>query len=518
MVTRTNTKPPPNDNSGLHECSSENLSYRTPSPKTYHRSSSLSVRTPQRLQETVKTDIPGSDQPELEKEDDGHWEDDEYTLFLPVPEPSTPSLPPEPRNGGKGSCSRSSKRKRDVFDDDELPSSSPPYSAQPLPLSIKRQRQAELKSGLLEIASTPENSPIRQGLNVESQIMSHKRNGIFDELDKDLSEDGSSGEYSCSESQTNPVGRQVSPTLSSPTRAVSETQTGTTQAVFKDATQFIDVEVPSPDEGWGDEDIQDEVIQGGDVRDEDIREKEMHENLTDEDVNNTFNLEPDPNAQLLDFNHDETISETQCTVTDTQGLLDSRTQTPNLDVADPEDGWGSIGGMLSSSPREAQPTLPDTQNLLYSKTQMPELDVPEPDGGWDSLGIGPSSAASTPAPRSSPPPIAPVDQEAPDEDDVMEVWTTSKIALRYPVADIHKALYVTGTDDFSLADYALWFMSGQGKGQIPPNKPGIWTEEDDADLHSIDTRKVQRVHEKHGVPRCNSRLQFLILYGPREQE
>ena len=137
----------------------------------------------------------------------------------------------------------------------------------------------------------------------------------------DILDDSSSGDDPSSEFKSKCTGRQASPTLSSPTRMVPSTQTVTTQAAFQDRIQFIDLDVPNPDERWQDENIQ-----------------------------SSIDPEPDPNTQLAGFDHNCTVPETQPTLPNTQALLDSRTQIVDLDVADPDGGWDAIDQMLSSPP------------------------------------------------------------------------------------------------------------------------------------------------------------------------
>ena len=370
------------------------------------------------------------------------WDHDERTIFLPMLRTATPCLSTECGASRERSDSGSSQRKRATFDDHDLPSSSPPGSTLQLLLSNKRQRLYKSRTGPLEIASTPENSPTRRDLQKPFQFQGKEDTGVVDVLEGDTSEDSSSKDYLTSDYDNRPHGRQASLTLSSPTRAVPETQTATTQAIFQDPTQDVDLDVPPPDEGWDDESLHDGVASG-----------------------------PNPNLQLVDFDPAVTIPETQF-------------------------------------------TLPDNQVLLESRTHIPDFDIAEPDRGWDGGGIVPSLPSPMPASRSSSPRDAANDPPTPDE---MKVWSDSKKALGYDSKDINKALEVTSTDDIELADYVLLYMDGKGEGQIPQDKPGVWTKSDDADLHSIDARRITKMHEKHGEKRCDSRLRFNWYYGPIEE-
>ena len=399
------------------------------------------MRTPPTKQ---KAYISQSDSPGNEQEDDVWWEHDKGTVLLPVLTTATPCLPTEHAASRKRPDSGSPKRKRVKVDKNVLPSSSPPGSTLPLYLSDKHQRLNKPRTGPLEIASTPENSPTRRDLQEPLQFPIREDTGVVDVLEDDSFEHSSSKDSSISDYEARPHARQASLTLSSPTRAVPETQTATTQAIYQDPTQFIDLDVPPPDEGWDDEGLHNGVDSG-----------------------------PNLSAQFVDFDPALTIPETQFTLPDTQGLLDSRTQIPDFDIA-------------------------------------------EPDGGWDVVGIVPSLPPSMLAPRSSSPRDGTNDPSTPDPILAMDVWTESKKSFGYQQEDINQALKVTSMEDFELADYVLLYMNGKGKGQIPQDEPGVWTKSDDADLHSTDARRITRMHKKHGEKRCDSRIDFRWHYGPDE--
>lgn len=433
-------------------------SYRPDSPAVYHQSTPLPVRTPQKTQKTTEMDTSESNPLEVNQDSDGQWGDDEHTLILHALEPSTPHLRYEPRHGREESKSRSPKRKLDVFDEDDLPSSSPPGSVLPMLSSTKRQRLNQIGSGALEIASTPQNSPTRTRRYLQADPETPSKDGVevVDLANKNTSQGDSPRSILSSESEVIYLPRQASPTLSSPSRAVAETQPATTQAIFHDPTQYIDLEVPPPDEGWDDENIEDEALLGG----------VTHEDLT---------LEPAPNAQVMNDEHSDTIPETQ-------------------------------------------PVLLDTQGLLGSPTQLPDFGIVDPDGGWDNLDIVPSSPPPIPGQRSSVPPGPVADEEALRAGDALDDWIESKQLHGYLKDDAVKAQRVTNTDDFQLADYVLVYMTRNGNGQIPQDEPGVWTKSDDKDLLSIDVRRITKAQKKHGEARCNSRLQYIIHYGFEERE
>lgn len=431
-------------------------SYRPDSPVVYHQSTPLPVETQHKSRETAKIGISESEPFEVNQDSDGRWEDDEHTLILHTFEPSTRHLRYEPRHGREGTKSRSPKRKLDTFVEDDLPSSSPPNSVLPMLSSTKRRRLNQSGSGVLEIASTPENSPTPRDLQADPQTPSKSGVEVINVANNNSPQGDSPKSVSSSESEVNYLPRQASPTLSSPTRAIAETHTATTKAIFQDPTQYIDLEVPPPDEGWDDEDIKDEALLG---------------RVTQDDLN----LELDPNTQLVEYEHYDTVPETQ-------------------------------------------PVLRDTQGLLDSITQLPDFSIVDPDGGWDNLNVLPSSPPPIPEQRSPASSASVAHEGSPCDPESLDVWVQSKQMRGYLHEDIFKAQRVTNTDDFKLADYVLAYMSRNGNGQIPQNEPGVWTKSDDKDLLSTEARRITKVEKKHGEARCNSRLQYIIHYGFEERE
>jgi len=340
------------------------------------------------------------------------------------------------------------KRKRDVADDDDLPSSSPPGLPLPRSASPKRQKRGHLQAKPLEIASTPENSPRRPDLDAELQLTGRTDDAI---LNPDDSESGAES----SESDDNAIfddcllGRPASPTLSSPSRTIPNTQPSprrSTQAVFNDPTQFIDLEIPDPEGGW------------------------------DEDVETPLSPEElDPNSQLVDSPPAIVIPETQA-------------------------------------------DLPDTQALLDSRTQMPDFSIAEPDGGWDSLDLIPSSPPPMPGQHSSPPP-PPTKAPSPDPKKLragLYTWIEIQITAGFPLENLIAALKAT-SNNLELAKLVLKYMTRKGRGRIPSNEKGIWTEDDDEDLESTDARRIEKVQAKHGAAVCDVRLAFLHVYRQSEK-
>lgn len=381
-------------------------------------------------------DVPRSDPPEVAQEDNGQHENDQVTLFKPIRD-EPPTSPAQSKLDGIPERVETPKRKRDVFDEDALPSSSPPGSPWAVPLSLKRQRVDEVRQQPLEIASTPENSPTRQNLDLASPVLGKDAIDILDISHNSLSEDGSD-----SESERIPIGRQTSPTLSSPTRFLSYTVNAATQAAFQDPTQFIDFEVPPPEDGWQDDAIPSDV-----------------------------GLEPDPSTQLVDFDQDQTIPETQPSLPDTQALLDSRTQIPDFDVPEPEGGWDAIDQVLSSSPPPMLGRRSTSPPVVATDPLMPEAEGSDPIGDF----------------------------------------VQSQEAIGHTIEDIVTALRAASTN-LDKAEFALLYMKRKGRGCIPENEPGIWTTEDDADLHSKDARGWIRMQDKHGSKYCDERWDYLEHY------
>lgn len=384
-------------------------------------------------------DIPRSDPPEVGQAGDQLQENVEDTLSMFMPD-EPPMLPLRSRPRSNLNGSESPKRKRDMFDEDEIPSSSPPGSPLSMPLTGKRQRLDEIRQQPLEIASTPENSPTRQEFHLASRLLEEDKIEIVD-----IPDDSPSVDSSASDSESIRMGRQASPTLSSPTRMVPNSQTAITQAAFQDPTQSIDFDIPPPDEGWQEEDIPSDV-----------------------------DPEPDPNTQLVDFVQDHTVPETQPILSDTQALLNSRTQIPDLGVADPDGGWDAIDQILSSPP------------LLEGRSATPLL------AAMDSLWPGAEES-----------------EESPIDD-----FIDSQKALGHNEEDILIALKATSTVTIQAAK-VLAYMKRKGNGRIPENAPGVWTAEDDADLHAQDARGLMRVRDKHGNEGCDLRFIYLEHWRDR---
>lgn len=286
------------------------------------------------------------------------------------------------------------KRKREAFEDD----------------SPSKRRQ-ETISVPIEIASTPDQSPVRQHTDAspKSSEDEHFRtvDEIFDEMRQNEVDESSDQEIT---QETNGAfGKQASPILSEPDNAARSTQ-----ALFEDLTQSIDLDVLPPEEGWDSK-----------------KEREALEN---------------------------TVPELQTQIMDKQGL--------------------------------------------NGATQVPDLSMPEPDGGWNS-----DHRPSTPEPPDSP--LA----DDPDQAEInarLDAWIDGHVVAGYSADEAILALECTSLDH-RLADEVLQFMKTH-RERIPPERRGVWTEEDDEDLESPDARRILRAEEKHGRKLVGLRWDFLAAY------
>ncbi|KAL8822695.1 MAG: hypothetical protein Q9191_006575 [Dirinaria sp. TL-2023a] len=360
---------------------------------------------------------------------------EELPLFLPEPSPER---------------SEPLKKKRGLFVEDELPSSSPPGMPIPRSASPKRLRRETPGSKRLEIASTPDNSPHRSTLTAELFLGARDAETVnISDGEEETESEGTDVNDGEDQGDASLLGRPASPTLSSPSRTIANSQLSPrpdTQAVFEDTTQLVDLEVPPPEEGWDEED------EDGDEDDDELEP-----------------VEPDPNSQLIDSPPAQVIPETQ-------------------------------------------PKVPDTQHLFDSKTQVPDFALAEPDGGWDTLDLPSSPPRVTPDERSSPVPAPPRAARSPTPSP--ELLTTSinrflddHVSVGYAADDCLAALKATSID-LELAVFVLRYMTKRGKGRIPRHERGIWTQDDDSDLEASDARKVERVYQKHGTEAVERRWEF----------
>lgn len=310
-------------------------------------------------------------------------------VFVEIPS-SSPSMP--------------MKRKREPFE--EIPNSLPLESEYP----TKKRRQIKT-SPPIEIASTPDQSPVRNNTVSSPETSEDENLQTVDEISDEIHQnevDESIDQESTQEAHGS-YGRQASPILSEPDNAA-----GPTQAIFQDLTQSIDLDVPLPEEGW------------------DNKEEEALEN---------------------------------------------------------------------TGP-ELQPQIVDTQGLLNGPTQGLDLSLPEPNGGWNSDHM-PSS------PETSDSPLADNLHQA-EINARLDAWIDGQVAAGYSADEAISALECTSLDH-RLADEVLEYMKAH-RGRIPPERRGVWTEGDGEDLDSTDARRILRAEEKHGKKLVALRWAFLAAY------
>ncbi len=342
------------------------------------------------------------------------------------------------------------KRKHPAIEED-LPSSSPLG-----PISPKRRRAiaSELP---LEIASTPEKS--------QAPYIGGRYSPLFISLDLEEDEPSLPEETTGNDS---PLGQQLSETLSDSGRLINNTQ-----AVFEDATQPIDFDIPAPEWGWDNEGFL----------------------LQDSSQPVGFDVPPPGNGGE-----------------DRHGIKES-TQLGDFDLL-PEGRWDEVEPQVKSeseseseSPNtgvyDPQPTLPDTQAILRSKTPAPDFSIPDPDGGWDSLML-------------SSPPIMPDSPRAEsvfsqaDLKDQMDAWIDAHATKGISVEQVESVLMSTSMDTV-LAHKVLRHLAK--KGMLPKDWRGVWTESDDEELKSTDARNIQRLEKKHGADCLTARWEFLDFYA-----
>ena len=209
-------------------------------------------------------------------------------------------------------ASENSKRKRAILEE-EVPSSSPPEPVR----TPKRVRQDRFEP-LLEIASTPDRAPTGRGDRADSPLFIES---------EDEEEDESEDDFVGIESQ---FGRQPSETLSEP-----EYRTADTQDIFRDITQEIDLDIPSPDEGRENSDSP--MQESTDPIDYEIPPPD--EGWDDEDPGAEASSESESTAAGVHYSRPGRQG--------TQALFRGETVVPDFDIAEPEGGWDHV---IPSSP------------------------------------------------------------------------------------------------------------------------------------------------------------------------
>lgn len=492
------SKSPPSSNTRSPKtkiaCAPRSLSFHPESPRMYSKSPSLPIRSPLKPREIVRPQRvqPSASNIEKTHSPTPHIEEQLPQLHAVIPSEKAELLRMSPPNGEQSKdippsspplvptlrTLETPKRKRphNIVDDD-LPSSSPPHFLLPRFISPKRQKRQDPRSRPLEIASTPERSPRRPYLH--PYVESEEESGEVTIISKDIELEPDPSEDEGEDLGETLLGRQASPTLSSPTRTIPNSQPTDhpdTQAVFKDPTQFIDFDIPDPDEGW------------------------------DDDFDNNYTvIEPDPNSQLIDSPPPQPsgspsvvlISETQPDLPNTQALFDTKTQLPDFSIAEPDGGWDALDTASSPPPLPRQDSSPPRAPDHYPSPP------PAPPNAT------PANAAST-----KPPPPSPSSSQLKS---TLDTWISKHLSAGYTVSNIISALKAT-SNDLELAKFVLRYMNRKGRGRIPSNEKGIWTEDDDEDLESPDARRIEKVQGKHGDEKCDVRLAFLGAYRQSEKK
>ena len=297
------------------------------------------------------------------------------------------------------------KRKRGPFE--EIPDSLPPDSNYP----TKKRREITV-SPQIEIASTPDQSPVRNHAVASPEISEDEHfptvDDIYDEI-RQNEVDESSDEESTQDA-LGTLGRQSSPILSELDNAV-----GPTQAIFQDLTQSIDLDVPLPEQGW-----------------DNNEEEEALEN---------------------------TVSEVQTQTIGAQGTGNGAAKVLDLSLPENDCGWNS--------------------NHILSSTETP--DSPPAD-----------------------------DLSQAEINARLDAWIDGHIAVGCSADDAISALECTSLDH-RLADEVLEYMRTH-QGRIPPERRGVWTEGDGEDIDSTDARRILRAERKHGKKLVALMWDFLAAY------
>ena len=206
----------------------------------------------------------------------------------------------------------------------EIPSSSPPApmmrkleafeeTSSSIPLESdypRKKRRRETLPRPIEIASTPDRSPVRNYIVSSAEITEDENPSTVDEMFKQMRqiEADESSEQESTQEANEAYGRQVSPILSEPTNVASPNE-----AHSQDLAQSVGLDAPPPDDGWDDQEEKEEAL----------------ENM---------------------------VSELQTNVMDTQGVLSGATQVLDLSLPEPDGGWNSDQRPSSPETAESPPT------------------------------------------------------------------------------------------------------------------------------------------------------------------
>ena len=195
----------------------------------------------------------------------------------------------------------------------------------------------------------------------------------------------------------------------------------------------------------------------------------------------------------------------------TQALFQEATPSVEFDVPPPDGGWGNYenteafddqdfdGDHEKDGSPDIAPSVADTEAIFGARTQSPDLDVPDPDYTLDSLR------------QSSPPEIPRLQQRAESVASTTELsaqvddWIRSYAAQGISVETV-LAVFKSTSQDSELAEKVLEHIrkgkrksDGGDPHDIPHDWKGVWTASDDEDLAATDARRIHRLVLKHGT-------------------
>ena len=236
-----------------------------------------------------------------------------------------------------------------------------------------------------------------------------------------------------------------------------------TQAIFRERSPTIDLEVAPPYEGW----------QDGEPQDNGERSPTID-----------FEIAPPYEA----WSDDE-----------------QREESPEL-----KQEPGANAGTSDALPS----TIPETQAVFREQTPMLDLDLAEPDVGFDLL---PSSLPliSNPGLEENAESVS----SSSDWSAQLEVFVENAVGRGFP-PEIATGVIMSTSLDTELAKKVLEFMqtekrksNGASDYELPEDWKGVWTSADDEAINATDGRQIEQLAKKHGKDSFRSRWEFLEFYA-----
>ena len=337
---------------------------------------------------------------------------------------------------------------------EELPSSSPPQQ------SLSPKRRQLVAAGLpLEIASTPQRSPVSLGRSEISTLLSEleQQHTYSAQFEPDSNKNGS------------PLGGQLSDTLSEPGQRLDDTQ-----AVLRATSEPLDLDVAPPDEGW-------EFLEGSghpgttDATDSQTETSPSLVPPVDEDENNKKPIHDGSQDSI--FSH---ITEDNENL-ESDGLV-SDTQSQSI----------------KAEPNQREVVIQETQAIFRAQTEPLDFTIAEPEGGWETaIPSSPPSIPGSPHTES---------EASSDIDAQMQVWIDEQVTAGVTADQAAWVLTCTSLDT-GLAEEVVKHLAQTG--EIPQGTRNVWTALDDENLQSTDARRIQRLEDKHGKEGIKRRWDFL---------